>query len=266
MNIHQCGTYNQSYYCSCLSEINGRQDQYKQFNNSTQTHKCCDKINISPTGMSPPPTGDGDVSTLNIVKYLNYIQINFEDKNGCDYKIYWNKGSVTDLNSETYLFNNFPELYYNAQAHQSMYEAFVFERNIPVLSDYRVSCPVATEIPYIISFKSNYDKSVYDNNMFICREKSDPPSQIVIGDNIKYNIHYFVDQNGNNCTTNDCALNYENPTNHHNNGNRQPIYKNNEKAINIGYLIGGIVCTILVIILSFFLWRINKRIKEKLII
>lgn len=262
MNIHQCGTYNQSYYCSCLSETNTRQDQYKQFDHSTYTHNCCNKINISPVALYD----EGDLTNLATVQYLDYIQENIENKNLCDYKKFWNNGSSTAPESEIYLSENFPELYFNAQAHQAIYGTFIYKNSIPVLSNYRISCPEATEIPYILSFKSNYEKSVYDNTMFICRDTRSPFNQISVGDYVKYNIQYFVDQNGNNCSVNDCSLNYENPANHHNNGNKKPIYKNNEKAINIGYLIGGIVCTILVIILSFFLWRINKRIKEKLII
>ena len=263
MNIHQCGTYNQSYYCSCLSETNTRQDQYKQFSDSTYTHNCCNKINISPAGMSPALVGTGDLSGLITTQYLDYIQEKYENKNLCNYKKYWNNGPSTSPESEIYLAENFPELYFNAQAHQSIYDTFIQGKNIPVLSSYRVSCPGPTEIPYILSFKSNYEKSVYDNTLFVCVDNRTTFNTISVGNNVKYNVQHFVDQNGNNCITNDCPLNYENPANHHNNGNKQPIYKNNEKAVNIGYLIGGIVCTILVIILSFFLWRINKRIKQK---
>ena len=265
MNIHQCGTYNQSYYCSCLSETNSRQDHYKQYNHKRQTHNCCNKINISPGGMSPPPLANptGDTQNYQAAQYLDYINEHFEKHSSCDYKKYWNNGPSTSIESENYLSKNFPELYQNTITHKAMYQAFIYNKNIPVLSDYRVSCPVLTEVPYIVSFKSNYEKSVYDSNMFVCIDKKNAFNTITVGNNVKYNIQNFIDNTGNKCTSSDCALNYENPANHNNNGNKQPIYKNSEKKVNIGYLVGGIICTIIVIILSFFLWRINKRIKEK---
>lgn len=238
-----CGDHNQNLYCGCYDDRGNRMDQeYIQWNKESQKFVCCNKVDFSPSAVT-----SGTYTTVS--EYLYDAGPSGTDVSDCDFMLYTN--GVSGSAGDSYMKENFPDIYYEGYASMQIYTQFGSNSNPTFVVDtslnqFTVSCPISDEVPYVINFNSSERPDNYPDYMTICTTQA-PNLPNISG--VDYGGNYFIDNQGAECsTTFNCSLDYS-PGNYHVLGNKEPNMIS-KPSRNIGYVITfGIFLVLLVIVL-----------------
>ena len=260
MSIHTCRDYPTDPNCTCYSQTKEQIHHYRQFHNAKQNYNCCDTVYMNPAEIreaakSKDPAEGCCYTLTSAVQYLKYINDN--NLTNCDYSQYFG-GFTNETQITSYMLANNRELYDNAEVNFKIYQTYFCQPDtlgsgtgtsppIPVFSDHQVSCP-ATQIPYVLSYKTELDNSPFPQYTYICNTSQNFNQVNLSNGPLNYETYNFYNTNNIPCVTNSCATNYESG-NYNNLANSGPVYQG-KKPKNDETLLGvGIALLILVIII-----------------
>ena len=238
-----CGDHNQNLYCGCYDDRGSRVDQkYVQWNKESQKFVCCNKVDFSPTAIT-----SGTVYN-SVSKYLYDAGPSGTDVSDCDYTTLYSNGVSGDA-GDSYMEINFPDIYYEGLSSMNTYSQFVRGKSKPTFivnpteNQFTVSCPLATEFPYIINFNSSERPDNFPDYLTVCIENL---GDLVNITSVDYSGNYFINGQGAECSqVNSCSLGYS-PGNYNVIGNRAPFVINKpERKLAYG-IVFGIFLVILV--------------------
>ena len=242
MNI--CDSFPFDQFCVCKSPKGKNLNSYRQFNNSKKKFKCCYNLQVSPGELFNYEVLQGNTPEIinSVTEYLT--KINNSGLSECDYSEFY---KVFD----TYIINNFPELYKSSNNQRLIYNNFYVGKTSPVpdVSETQISCLSSSDTPYVLSYVENIDTFVYNKNLFFCSEINNnlfPEIEIQNGVLMDYSVNRFY-YLGKPCIGNTCQIPYNNNPNASVFGGKDSVYRN-EGNSRTGLIVGYAI----LVFISFF--------------
>jgi hypothetical protein len=263
MALNDCGTYPTDIYCQCYNQNGTLTPHFQQFNEVEQEFLCCNDIRPSLAKLRNWDGYDaGNQISANVYGPFQFFQSIYENGlTGCCYLPYF-QSSPSAASSQAYFSQNYPDLNDNYLVTATLYDNFMAGTGkLPIRSGQTVSCPLSTDTPYILSYKSSGQTNY--NYSFICTSDSNlNPKLQLSGEPIDYHIQrYNNESTGEHCTGNNCLLLVDNFGNYANMGNSQPFYTNKPRSTTTGSIVSLVASLIVFVVISFVLHK-NFKIKR----
>lgn len=266
MALNDCGTYPTDIYCQCYHQNGTPSPHFKQFNEDEQEFLCCSDIRPSLARLRDwDGNNAGNEISANVYGPFQFFESIYENGlTGCCYLPYF-QSSSTGPSSQDHFKEYYPDLYNNYLVTTTLYDKFMAEPNKPPTNtNQTVSCPLSTNTPYILSYKSSGQTNY--NYSFICSSDSNlnPKLKIPGYGDIDYSTQRFWNKStGTPCTENSCPLIVDNFGNQANLGNSQPFYTNNPRSTTTGSIVSLVISLIVFIVISFVLHK-NFKVKRSI--
>lgn len=269
MTTHHCEKHSLDPYCNCYSETGEDLHFYKQFDTVNQTYNCCDRITSSLQQLSEIASG-GSIQPGNAKNFFQNLSNTV--KNGCCYKSYFGPTN-SPAEEQKYFIKNHEQLYNNFMTVRVLYNQFIYDKPLPTMDTAggNVVCDTDSSgsdtIPYILSYRSPGE--LYYNYSYICSSRNNSVFTNLYALSktpVDYRITRFYDNaTGQPCIKSSCQLvesgGQNNFGNISNQGNSQPIFHNNKKPINTGFLASGVIALLLFLVSIFVFYSIHKKMK-----